>query len=94
LGGYHLNDPNRTVSHLEEIIKETVRAIKKMRKDIAPITINIQLKLENYLSKITNRYQLDLRAALNELEIQSHSYKGIRYDLESLDERWIIQKLS
>lgn len=65
-----------------------------MRKDIAPITINIQLKLENYLSKITNRYQLDLRAALNELEIQSHSYKGIRYDLESLDERWIIQKLS
>lgn len=93
LGGYRHTGSNRAFSHSREIINETSEAIKKMRRDVDPITMNIQLKLEDYLSKITNKNQLDLRRVLNELEMKRVSYKGIRYNLENLDERWIIQTL-
>ncbi|QWD74388.1 glycosyltransferase [Polynucleobacter sp. TSB-Sco08W16] len=91
LGGYRVTGSNRAFSNSDETVKETIEAIKKMRLKVDSTTMNIVLKLEAYLSKnMGSGYHPNLAAILNPAEIEKISYRGIYYNLENLDERWIM----
>ena len=95
LGGYRYTGSNRAFFNSSEIIQETVDSIKKMRGEIDSSTMNILLKLESHLNKGSGSSSgfNTLNSILNQKEVERVSYKGIRYNLNQLDERWIKQLL-